>query len=326
MKRCFLIFLLAVFYIQIPCNATIAGNIYPTDIKTYLFGEPIRSYNIGGETIIICEDLNWYYGFDVVWNPDERTLRVDDKWKDTYYLPEDLPYMRDISQNIKNLPESYFSLPAPEYIYTTDIQTYLNGNPIRSYNVGGETAIVCEDLTQFGYTVEWNAEKRTLNVGEKRTLTVMGSDVGDVIVSGKLSYYDSFCTDTGIKTFWTGAQSVGIPSLWSYEYQSEYLCLTDILEAYKTDYILDGDTLYIDGIPVLDISEGSVWNAEKEEKDIYKILLKINVNGTIKPITVIGGGTMLTNGQTYEKEVSAYLYNGKIYIPSHFFESSLSDS
>ena len=46
----------------------VAGYIYSTDILAYINDKPIESYNIGGKTAIIMEDLatgEINYGFDV---------------------------------------------------------------------------------------------------------------------------------------------------------------------------------------------------------------------------------------------------------------------
>ena len=48
-------------------------------------------------------------------------------------------------------------------IYATDIVTYLNGMKIPSYNIGGETVIVVEDLERYGFQVEWYEESRCLH-------------------------------------------------------------------------------------------------------------------------------------------------------------------
>lgn len=47
-------------------NGDVIGNIYATNIKTYINGYPISSYNIGGKTCICVEDLD-QYRYDVLW-------------------------------------------------------------------------------------------------------------------------------------------------------------------------------------------------------------------------------------------------------------------
>lgn len=49
----------------------------------------------------------------------------------------------------------------------TDIVTILDGKPIPSVNIGGRTAIIVEDLSDYGYNVTWDGEKRILDVETK---------------------------------------------------------------------------------------------------------------------------------------------------------------
>lgn len=46
----------------------------------------------------------------------------------------------------------------------TDIRAYINSIPIKSYNIDGWTGVIAEDLRDYGFSVEWNGEKRELNV------------------------------------------------------------------------------------------------------------------------------------------------------------------
>lgn len=48
--------------------------------------------------------------------------------------------------------------------YSTDIVTYLNGCAIGSINIGGDTLISAEDMYYYSFSVEWNAEERTLRI------------------------------------------------------------------------------------------------------------------------------------------------------------------
>ena len=46
----------------------------------------------------------------------------------------------------------------------TDIETYIDGHQIRSYNVDGNMAIVAEDLRAYGFWVLWYPEERELHI------------------------------------------------------------------------------------------------------------------------------------------------------------------
>ena len=63
-------------------NGDVAGYIYSTDIIAYVNDKPIESYNIGGKTAIIMEDLaigEINYGFDVWYEDESRKLTVNSK-------------------------------------------------------------------------------------------------------------------------------------------------------------------------------------------------------------------------------------------------------
>lgn len=66
----------------------VAGNFYETDIKTYLNGKEIESYNIGGRTYIVAECMK-DHGYDVVWDEESRTLSIT-KSKDFYVAETEL--------------------------------------------------------------------------------------------------------------------------------------------------------------------------------------------------------------------------------------------
>ena len=56
-------------------NGDVAGYIYSTDIVAYIDGMAIPSYNIGGKTVVIAEELV-NYGFNVIWNNETRRLNL----------------------------------------------------------------------------------------------------------------------------------------------------------------------------------------------------------------------------------------------------------
>ncbi len=60
----------------------------------------------------------------------------------------------------------------------TDIVTILDGRIIPSVNIGGRTAIIVEDLRDYGYDVSWNGERRIL---EAKTKDLENSDTIETI-------------------------------------------------------------------------------------------------------------------------------------------------
>lgn len=58
---------------------TAIGHTYETDIKTYLYGREMVSYNIGGMTAICMEDLLSFadVGASTSWDPVNRTIEIN---------------------------------------------------------------------------------------------------------------------------------------------------------------------------------------------------------------------------------------------------------
>ena len=61
------------------------------------------------------------------------------------------------------------------HIYATDIVAQIDGHPLRSYNLGDATLVVAEDLREYGFTVTWDGEARTLTVERDVEGTVTGT-------------------------------------------------------------------------------------------------------------------------------------------------------
>ncbi|HIW57155.1 MAG TPA: WG repeat-containing protein [Firmicutes bacterium] len=125
------------------------SEILSTDIIAYIDGAPIRSYNIDGYTGVIVEDLR-DYGFEVNWNEDTRTLSVSynqtGNTAAAAYIPEEN------------------AAPAGSHIayaHKTDIKTYVSGDEVAAYNIGGETIILIDELSRFG-EITWDEESRSV--------------------------------------------------------------------------------------------------------------------------------------------------------------------
>ena len=128
-----------------------AGDYYSTDISTSLNGCEIDAINIGGNTLISAEDMV-YYSFSVEWSQEERTLRVN-----------------SVPNAVNGAPPTVVKsdLPAGSVLgqyYETDIVTYLDGEPIEAYNIGGRTYIHAEAMRSLGYEVIWDTDARTLSI------------------------------------------------------------------------------------------------------------------------------------------------------------------
>ena len=122
-----------------------AGNYYYTDIKSYVRGQLIDSYNVGGKTVILVEALRTY-GFNVDWDGNARTLTITDN-------------KGAATSSATATANGPIGAVAGSY-YHTDIVTYFNGVAIESYNLGGQTVIPATKLRDFGYNVVWDGDNR----------------------------------------------------------------------------------------------------------------------------------------------------------------------
>ena len=111
----------------------VVGHTYYTDIAAQINGHSLRSYNIGGETAVVAEDLR-EYGFSVVWDGEARTLTVE----------------RDLEGEVTGdyQPQGQTQTVGAQAgdIYYTDIKTYVQGERVTSYAIDGETAIRFSEL------------------------------------------------------------------------------------------------------------------------------------------------------------------------------------
>ena len=56
-------------------NGDIVGHIYSTDIRAYINGVEVESYNIGGKTAVVIEDILNEKAHPYVYNDNSRTLK-----------------------------------------------------------------------------------------------------------------------------------------------------------------------------------------------------------------------------------------------------------
>lgn len=130
----------------------VIGHIYSTDIRAYINGEEVPSYNIGGRTVIVVEDVLDYSEY----HDEQRTLLLPNAARGLY--------LKDGSSE-SDVPGRIIG-----DIYETDIKTYMYNKELTAYNLNGKTAVAIEDLGGFK---EWNDlggryfyddETRTLNL------------------------------------------------------------------------------------------------------------------------------------------------------------------
>ncbi len=151
------IVIFAVSLMMLTCTVCSAKQqeVLNTDIKAYIDGHPIRSFNIEGWTGIIAEDL-MDYGFAVTWDGNARTLRVEKgalggTVSPTYQFTENTAPVGSHAA----------------YVYETDIKTFVDKNPVAAFNIGGRTIIYIDELAVFGDVV-WDGEKREISYSSQK--------------------------------------------------------------------------------------------------------------------------------------------------------------
>ena len=129
----------------------IAGQYYSTDIHTILNGNEIDSINIGGQTLINAEDMEYYY-FSVNWDGEARQLDINKTSDETSGKP---PVIKKSNYPSGMILGNY---------YETDIVTRLDGTPVTAYNTGGKTYILATDMRNSGYIVDWSEIERRVTI------------------------------------------------------------------------------------------------------------------------------------------------------------------
>ncbi len=148
-------------------NGDVIGKIYSTDIIAKIDGLNAPSYNIGGKTAVIIEELadknsSLTYAISIKYDDAERRLDVTMGSSKGFYGEQYDEIKRGrVGKILGN-------------IYETDIKVYFNGYEIEGMNIGGRTAVAIEDLglvaginEEFGYSkyrckATWKPDERII--------------------------------------------------------------------------------------------------------------------------------------------------------------------
>lgn len=131
----------------------VIGEVLLTDIRTYINGEPIKSYNIAGRTAIITQDLAGY-GFGVSFDEASRTLTVSRNGEVSGQnggIAAEEVKPEDVGKRYMD-------------VLYTDIKTFVEGTELESFNVDGMTAIYTDDLAKLCGSYEWLEAERRVNI------------------------------------------------------------------------------------------------------------------------------------------------------------------
>ena len=86
----------------------------------------------------------------------------------------------------------------------TDIVAKINEYDIASFNINGETAIVVEDLRNYGCDVQWDENNRTLNITRANTSKVASTYVAPAVSKSKIGKKAHNVLYSDIKTYVNG--------------------------------------------------------------------------------------------------------------------------
>ncbi len=161
MKKLSILFLaLTIIFIMsatvLAANGDIAGRIYSTDIRAYINGVEVKSYNIGGKTAVVIEDILNENAHQYSYNDSLRTLKFFSLAPS--YLVEEKAEDKTVSGKVIG------------NIYKTDIKTSVYDVIVPAYNLGGKTAVAIEDLgydkafSPIGGRYIWNETDRTISL------------------------------------------------------------------------------------------------------------------------------------------------------------------
>lgn len=130
----------------------VRGSIYATDITASINGVSVPSYNIGGKTAVIIEDITTNYTY----NDEVRTLLISELVP-SLLISGSNPQTKPTGTKVGN-------------IYETDIKTYFRGVELPCYALDGKMAVAIEDLggdrqfSQTGSRYFWWPEERKIEL------------------------------------------------------------------------------------------------------------------------------------------------------------------
>lgn len=138
-------------------SGTYVGEAVYTDIVTYVNHYAIPSWIVNGYPMVAVEDLD-KYGFDVLWNAQNRTLRIFRNTDKVY--PNPIPVY---------LPETKLLGTKQFDLYTSDVGVYANEyeykmQGFRAAEAEGYTFIYVGDLASLGATMYFVQANKAVNI------------------------------------------------------------------------------------------------------------------------------------------------------------------
>lgn len=148
-------------------SGDVIGAIYATDITATINGVTVPSYNIGGKTVVVVEDITEQHYY----NDSARTLIIGSLAPDALVAGENTATGKPIGAKVGN-------------VYETDIVTYIYDVKLPCYSLNGKMAVAIEDLggdgtfTKTGGRYFWDAEARTVRL---ETIYEIGNSITEIM-------------------------------------------------------------------------------------------------------------------------------------------------
>ena len=179
---CCLLITLAMLFCAIPINAaTVIGSVLTTDIKAYINGCEVPSYNIDGNIVVVGQDLR-SYGFNVVYDNNTRTSYISYDGSGTWTpIAPSIVNSQSIGTKVMD-------------VYQSDISVSVNGNKVACYNVGGKMAFRFSELKVFG-NYPYDNETRSANLWVDETKSNEIDNVSAVASSSVANDFENIYID-----------------------------------------------------------------------------------------------------------------------------------
>lgn len=199
-----------------------------TDIVAKINGHPLRSYNISGYTAVVAEDLRGY-GFEVVWNGAERTLRI------TRALMDGEPETPTVWPDYTPEPLTHKIGTRAKPVYETDIVTYAAGEPAEAFNINGETLVFVDSLSPFGNVV-WHPDERVIELTLGDPVAIALAPLIENVEAwkafgGAYSSYETYACKTGtlLVTYHSGTPHGGFTNMLFVKKNGEQISINALL-------------------------------------------------------------------------------------------------
>ena len=150
MKKTLFILIAILAFFTISASAANVGDkiseaVY-SDITAYVNNHSMPCYVIDGYAVVVAEDLR-NYCCDVYFDDATRTLSITKSPRSAFTPPH-------VYKTTRETGEFY-----TDVLYT-DIQTYVNNNWVKSFNVNGKTMIVIDEFGKYMDGYEWDEANR----------------------------------------------------------------------------------------------------------------------------------------------------------------------